>query len=152
MPLAISSERRRRQLAKVAGISVIWIAGATVGHFSAEHSARSAARQQVKTQVKTETETVYQQKPLPDSCLQVANLGHLIEVETSKVSRITGQHLQNMSDAGLAIFEADQQKLTRLTTQEFHLKDMTDTAIIQIVQLNQQLKALLRQCSADSRS
>jgi beta-phosphoglucomutase-like phosphatase (HAD superfamily) len=152
MPLAISSERRRRSLAKVAGISAIWITGATVGHFAATQGARPAAHPHTKTQVKTETETVYKQKPLPDSCLQVANLGHLIEEATSTVTLVTGRHIDNMSDAGLAMFEANQQKLTRLTTQEFHLKDVTDTAVIQIVQLNQQLKALLKECSADSRS
>lgn len=87
---------------------------------------------------------------LPDSCLAALATLEQAEAFSAVVSKTSGKHVLNMSDAGVAMVDKDQQLLNKIIQREIYLKDTTDEAATQLEATQLTLDRQVEQCKTDS--
>lgn len=87
--------------------------------------------------------------PLPESCLAALDTLGQTEAFVAVVTKSTGKHGLNMTQAGVAMTDQQLQKLNRIIQREIHLKAITDEAAVQLAQLQMTLDRETTSCRAD---
>lgn len=142
-----------RRLAATALVGA-WSVGLWVGHQGDPQTTTVKFPTTHTVQTKTVTHTVTVHTPLQQACLDLIDTLNQEQAFAAVVTEVTGKHIDNMSDAQIAMGEHRFLRLNTLTQKERGYKDKTDTAQVSLLQAQDLAKTQLQACksSTDNRS